>query len=184
MRRVKLFIASSLDGYIAGPDDDISWLFKDGDYGYEAFFAGIDTVLIGRRTYETSLAIAKRTFPDRNVVVFTRRGEAVIATPDTVATARDPAAVVAELRQREGKDIWLVGGGQLVRACLDAGLIDDFVVSIHPIILGSGIPLVAPGARRTPLTLVAERRFPSGLLQLIYRADRGAATRGSAAPPA
>jgi len=173
MRRVKLFIASSIDGYIAGPDDDISWLFHDGDYGYEAFFAGIDTVLIGRRTYETSRAFAEWPFADRNnVVVFTRRGDLAIATPNTVATARDPADVVAELRSRDGKDLWLAGGGLLVRAFLDAELIDDFIVSIHPMLLGCGIPLVAPGARRTPLTLIAERRFPSGLIQLTYRADR------------
>jgi dihydrofolate reductase len=172
MRRLKLFIASSIDGYIAGPDDDLSWLFHDGDYGYQAFFAGIDTVLIGRRTYEISRALPEWPFADRNVVVFTRRGDLAIATPNTVATARDPADVVADLRSRHGKDLWLAGGGLLVRAFLDAGLIDDFVVSIHPMLLGSGIPLVAPRARPTPLTLIDERRFPSGLMQLTYRADR------------
>jgi dihydrofolate reductase len=171
-RRVRLFIASSLDGYIAGRDDDISWLFRDGDYGYAAFFAGIDTVLTGRRTYETALSFPEWPYADRKVVVFTRGNDLRIASPNTAATARAPADVLAELRSRSGKDLWLVGGGQLVRAFLDAGLIDDFIVSIHPILLGDGIPLVAPGAARTSLALVSERHFPSGLVQLTYRADR------------
>ena len=172
MRRVKLFIASSLDGYIAGPGDDTSWLFHDGDYGYALFFAGVDTVLTGRRTYEAALSFPEWPYADRKVVVFTRGGDLRIATPNTAATSRAPTDVVAELRSRSGRDLWLVGGGQLVRAFLDAGLIDDFIVSIHPILLGGGIPLAAPGAARTPLALVSERRFPSGLMQLTYRADR------------
>jgi dihydrofolate reductase len=171
-RRVKLFIAASLDGYIAGPGDDTSWLFRDGDYGYAAFFAGVDTVLTGRRTYETALSFPEWPYADRKVVVFTRGGDLRIASPNTAATSRAPMDVVAELRSRSGRDLWLVGGGQLVRAFLDAGLIDDFILSIHPVLLGDGIPLAAPGAARTPLALVSERRFPSGLMQLTYRADR------------
>jgi dihydrofolate reductase len=173
MRRLKLFIATSLDGYIAGPADDISWLFHDGDYGYAAFYAGIDTVLLGRRTYATALAFPEWPYADRNVVVFTRGGDFNVASPNTVATSRAPADVVAELRARPGKDLWLVGGGELVRSCLDAGLIDDLIVSIHPLLLGEGVPLVAPGAARTSLALTGERRYPSGLMQLTYRADRG-----------
>ena len=172
MRRVKLFMAASLDGYIAGPGDDTSWRFRDGDYGHAAFFAGVDTVLIGRRTYEMALSFPEWPYADRKVVVFTHGGDLRIASPNTVATARAPTDVVAELRSRPGRDLWLAGGGQLVRAFLDAGLIDDLIVSIHPVLLGDGIPLAAPGAARTPLALVSERRFPSGLMQLTYRADR------------
>ncbi|HEY3181112.1 MAG TPA: dihydrofolate reductase family protein [Casimicrobiaceae bacterium] len=172
MRRLKLFIAASLDGYIAGRGGDISWLFRDGDYGYEAFFAGIDTVLSGRRTYEAALSFEQWPYPDRNVVVFTRGNTLRIVSPNTVATSRAPAEILAELRAREGRDLWLVGGGELVRACLDARLIDDVIVSIHPILLGEGVPIVAPGAARTPLTLTAERRYPSGLVQLTYRVPR------------
>jgi dihydrofolate reductase len=172
MRRVKLFIAASLDGYIAGRDDDVSWLFRDGDYGYAAFYAGVDTVLTGRRTYEMALSLPVWPYAERKVVVFTRGSGLRIASPDTVATARAPTDVLAELRSRPGRDLWLAGGGQLVRAFLDAELIDDFIVSIHPVLLGDGIPLVARGAAKVPLALVSERRFPSGLMQLTYRADR------------
>jgi len=172
MRRVRLFIATSLDGFIAGPGDDLGWLFHDGDYGYAAFWAGIDTVLVGRRTYDVARRFPEWPYAGRNVVVFTRQGDAGIATPRTVATARPPAEVVAELRARDGRDLWLVGGGALVATFMEAGLIDDVIVSIHPVLLGDGIPLVARGARRMPLALVAERRFPSGLVQLSYRAER------------
>jgi len=172
-RRVRLFIATSLDGYIAGRGDDLGWLFDDGDYGHAAFYAGIDTVLVGRRTYEVARAFPEWPYAGRNVVVFTRGGDARITSPNTVATARSPIDVVKELRARNGKDLWLVGGGALVASFMEADLIDDVIVSIHPLLLGDGIPLVAHGTRRTPLTLVGERRFPSGLMQLSYRADRG-----------
>ena len=172
MRRVRLFIATSLDGYIAGRDDDLGWLFDDGDYGYAAFYAGIDTVLVGRRTYEIARTFPQWPYAGRNVVVFTRGGDARITSPNTVATPRAPAAVVAEIRARDGKDLWLVGGGALVASFMEADLIDDVIVSIHPVLLGDGIPLAVKSTRRMPLALVAERRFPSGLVQLTYRADR------------
>jgi len=172
VRRLKLFIATSLDGYIAGRDGDTSWRFRDGDYGYEAFLAGVDTALLGRRTYETALSFAQWPYPGRKVVVFTRSNALRVISPNTVATSRAPADIIAELRARDGKDLWLVGGGGLVRDCLDAGLIDDVIVSIHPILLGEGLPFIAPGAARAPLTLTAERRYPSGAVQLSYRADR------------
>jgi dihydrofolate reductase len=172
VRRVRLFIATSLDGYIAGRDGDISWRFDDGDYGHAAFYAGIDTVLVGRRTYDVARTLAQWPYAGRNVVVFTRGSESGVTSPNTVATSRTPADVVAELRSRDGKDLWLAGGGALVASFVDASLIDDVIVSIHPVLLGDGVPLVAKGAPAMPLALVGERRFPSGLVQLTYRADR------------
>ena len=171
-RRLALFIATSLDGYIAGPGGDLSWLFHDADYGYTPFYARVDTVLMGRRTYETALSFDPWPYAGRKAVVFSRGGERAVSSPDTVATARSPADVVAELRAREGGTLWLVGGGELAKACFDAALVDDVIVSIHPLLLGGGTPLVAPGTRPTPLTLVGERRFPSGLMQLVYRVTR------------
>ena len=188
MRRLRYQVATSLDGYIAGPGGDLSWLFHDADYGYTPFYARVDTVLMGRRTYESALSFPEWPYPGRKAIVFTRRGERVIASPDTVATSRSPAEIVGELRAREGRMLWLVGGGELVRACLDAGLIDDLVVSMHPLILGGGTPLCPQGTRRTELVLTAERRYPSGLVQLVYRMDPfasdAATTRGSGARPA
>ena len=171
-RRVQLFIATSLDGYIAGPGDDLSWLFHDADYGYTSFYARVDTVLMGRRTYETALSFAQWPYAGRKAVVFTRRGDLAVASPDTVATSRPPADVVRELRTRAGGVLWLVGGGELALECFDAGIVDDLIVSVHPLILGGGTPLVPQGTRRTDLALVNERCFPSGLVQLVYRVER------------
>jgi dihydrofolate reductase len=172
VRRLKLFFTASLDGYIAARDGDVSWRFRDGDYGYEAFLAGIDTVLFDRSVYETALSSSQWPYPDRKAVVFTRSETLRVMSPNTVATSRIPADIIGELRARDGKDLWLVGGSELVRECLDAGLIDDIIVSVHPILLGDGVPFVAPGAARAPLTLAAERRYPTGLVQLSYRVDR------------
>jgi dihydrofolate reductase len=172
VRRVRLFVATTLDGCIAGRDDDLGWRFDDSDYGYAAFRAAVDTVLVGRRTYDIARGAREWPYAGRNVVVFTRRGDAEIASPDTFATSRSPSDVVAELRTRNGGDLQLAGGSALIASFVDAGLIDDLIVSIHPMLLGDGIPLVAAGTSRMPLVLVAERRFPSGLVQLAYRADR------------
>jgi len=171
-RRVALFIATSLDGYIAGPEGDLSWRFQDADYGYAAFQARVDTVLMGRRTYEAALALPAWPHEGRKTVVFSRRGELVVASPDTVATARTPRDVIGELRARDGGTLRVVGGSEFVRACLDDGLVDDIIVSVHPLVLGGGTPLAPDGTRRTALSLVSERRYPSGLMQLTYRVER------------
>jgi dihydrofolate reductase len=118
VRRLKLFVATSLDGYIAARDGDVSWRFHEADYGYEAFIAGIDTVLLDRCMYETALSFSQWPYPDRKVVVFTRGDTLCVISPNTVATSRTPADIVPELRARQGKDLWLVGGGELVRECL------------------------------------------------------------------
>jgi len=172
LRRVRLFVATSLDGYIAGPGDDVGWRFDDGDYGYQHFYAGIDTVLIGRRTYDMACRLPAWPYAGRNVVVFTRGDATRIASPDTVATSLAVTDVVAALRVRPGRDLWLAGGGGLVQSFLAADRVDDLIVSIHPVVLGDGIPLIARGTPRVPLALVGERRFPSGLVQLAYRVER------------
>jgi dihydrofolate reductase len=183
LRRVELFVSTSLDGYIAGPGGDLSWRFDDADYGCAPFRARVDTLLMGRRTYEATLSRGPWPYGGRRTIVFTHRGDRAVASPDTVATSRAPAEVVAELRVREGKSLGLVGGGALAGAFFDAGLVDDLVVSIHPVILGAGTPLVAPRTRRTDFSLVRERRYPSGLVQLAYRVER-AIIPGSGARPA
>lgn len=177
-RRLTYFVAASLDGYIAGPGGDLSWRFHDAEYGSAPFFAKVDTVLMGRRTYDAALSLPQWPYAGRKAVVFSRRGERAVASPDTVSTSRSPADVVGELRAREGRGLWLVGGGQLAGACFDAQLVDEAVVSIHPLLLGGGTPLVPVGTRATALTLVSERRFPSGLMQLVYRVERPSVIRG------
>ena len=176
-RRVRLFIAASLDGYIAGPRGGIDWLFHDQDYGYEDFLASVDTVLMGRKSYEASLTLGE--WPRRLALwVFTRSPKA-FANKRFTFTDQPPAEVVARIRKERGRDLWLLGGGELVKAFLDAGLIDEMMVAIHPIVLGRGIPLFPPGTRRTGLRLTDSRAYDSGLVMLTYEAERKKVRRPS-----
>jgi dihydrofolate reductase len=181
MRRVRYFVASSLDGYIARTDGSIGWLFHDADYGYSAFYSTVDTAVMGRTTYELSLSFGEYAFPGVKVYVFSK---AKAGTRDERAefVAGDVSKFVAGLRAQSGRDIWLVGGAQLVREFLAADLIDEYIVSIHPVLLGSGIPLFPVNERETVLRFEGVRTFPSGLVQLRY--ERGDPSRsGGLHPP-
>lgn len=171
MRRVQLFIAASLDGYIAGQGGDIGWLFMDADYGYTHFFAGVDTVILGRKTYDLCLTFHQWPYLGKEAIVLSRT-LAGKRTDHARFTDTSAAELVRQLRMVPGKDLWLVGGGQVTRDFLAADLIDDYIVSIHPVILGGGIPLFLPQVRSTWLKLVACRTFDSGLVQIHYRRER------------
>lgn len=166
MRKLVLFIATSLDGYIAGPKGEIDWLFTDQDYGYREFYATIDTVLIGRKTYELALSFEDYPYEDVEVIVFSRGNWP--ANPDVRFVSCDLGAVVSDLKSRPGKNIWLVGGAEIVAECLLHDLIDEFVISIHPVILGSGIPLFENGLPRRQLQYSNCETFNTGLVQITY----------------
>lgn len=165
-RKCKLFIACSLDGYIAGPNEEIDWLFHDADYGFMAFMASIDTVVMGRKTYDLSLSFSKPPYPGKECWVFSRRNKG----KDKYATfvRGGVRAFMRKLRARPGKDIWLAGGGEIVKAFLAAGEIDWMGIAVHPIVLGAGIPLFPAGSARTDFKLIGVQSHPSGLVQLEY----------------
>jgi dihydrofolate reductase len=172
-RRIRYFVASSLDGYIARTDGSIGWLFHDADYGYAAFYSTIDTVVMGRTTYELSLSFGPYPFSGKKAYVFSKT-KAGTRDEHAEFVAGDVGALIAGLRAQPGRDIWLVGGAQLAREFLAADLIDEYIVSIHPVLLGSGIPLFPVNGHETVLRFEGARTFPSGLVQLRYeRADRG-----------
>ncbi len=170
MRKLVLYIATSLDGYIAGPSGEIDWLFADQDYGYREFFAGVDTVLMGRKTYEQALSFGEYPYQGTRGFVFSRARR----TPDENVTfvSSDVASLVSGLKRASGKNIWLVGGGEIVAECVRHDLIDEFILFVHPIILGAGIPLFPPGLPRRPLKLVRSGSFSSGLVQISYERAR------------
>lgn len=172
MRKLALFVATSLDGYIARPDGGIDWLFTDQSYGYPEFFAGVDTVLMGRRTYEQLLALGGGyPYPGTRSYVFSRRyGGRHDAHVTFVAD--DPAAFAAGLKGGDGKTIWLVGGAEIARACLLHDLVDEFVISVHPIVLGMGIRLFLPPLPTLPLALAGCHVYDTGLVQMTYRRER------------
>jgi len=167
MRKVVLFIASSLDGFIARTSGEIDWLFNDMDYGYADFLSGIDTIIMGRRTYEQVLSFGEYPYKDIQGFVFSRtqkekRDENVTFIPD------DPASFVEGLKCRTGKTIWLVGGSQVIKSIMSRDLIDEFVISVHPIILGDGIPLFRAPLPVINLNFRQCRAFDTGLVQLTY----------------
>jgi len=170
MSKVVLFIATSLDGYIAGPQGEIDWLFHDADYGYTAFFDSVHALVMGRKTYELSLSFGEWPYGDKQAYVFTRQTPP--DDPRVRFVAGDAAGLIAGLRARAGQNIWLVGGAALVSTFLREGLIDEFVISVHPLLLGAGIPLFAPGIPRHGLRLAGVTPFESGLVQLRYTGSK------------
>ena len=170
MRKVKLFIASSLDCYIAREDGGIDWLFTDADYGYTKFYDSIDTIIVGRKSYDQSLTFDEYPYKGKKVYVFTRKkvrknnNEQDVEYIDT--NIQD---FVTSLTQSIGKDIWLLGGGEIASVLLNAGLVDEIILSIHPIILGTGIPLLRNIQKEVNLKLESSLSFESGLTQLCYK---------------
>lgn len=165
---VTLFIATSLDGYIAGPDDDLSWLFTDADYGFSDFYAHVDTLIMGRGTYEVVQNLGPWPYPGKHTVVVSRKADLEMKTADTELHSGDLPSLLDHLASRGRDRIWLVGGGELVRSFLEQGLLDRITVSMHPVLLGDGVPLFPGGFRRTLLALDDTRSFEGGLVQLNY----------------
>ena len=172
-RKVIVHIAASADGYIAGPDGDLEWLTSrpapEGFYGMNAFMKSIDTMLLGRKTYEVSLSLGAKFDAKRPSIVFSRHGPPA-DVPSGVQFVNDPIGpYIGLLRAQPGKDIWLMGGGDLIASFLDEQAIDEFVISVVPLFIGDGIPLIARRHRHVPLELQSVERFEDGLVQLHYR---------------
>ncbi|MGL5883967.1 dihydrofolate reductase family protein [Synechococcus elongatus] len=170
-RRLILFIATSLDGYIARRNEGIDWLFDDADYGYSEFYSQIDTVLMGRKTYELSMSLSDDPYPGCQIYVFSR-SLTETADPAITVVQGNPALWVSQLKQQPGRNFWLVGGGQLVQQCLAADCLDELILSIHPILLGNGIPLFPSPFPEQRWQLVKTQSYPTGLLQCTYHRDR------------
>lgn len=172
-RKVIVHIAASADGYIARSDGDLDWLTSrpapKGFYGMNEFMKSIDTTVFGRKTYEAALGLgAKFDSKDRSIVF--SRGARPSNAPPGVEFVNEPIGqFVSRLREQPGKDIWLMGGGDLIASFLDERAIDDFVVSVVPVFIGDGIPLIARRHRHVPLQLRSVEKFEDGLVQLHYR---------------
>lgn len=168
MRKVKLFVATSLDCYIAKKDDNIDWLFTGGDYGYDDFYSSIDTTLTGYLTYKQVLGFGVPfPYPDKTNYIFSRNHKQEDNNP-VIFVSTDPAEFVRKLKEEKGKDIWLVGGGQINTILFNANLIDEMIISIHPVILGEGIPLFAGKADFKQFTLADTKTLDNGLLQVKF----------------
>lgn len=174
MRKLSLFIAASLDGYIAGPNDDLSFLKmveKEGeDYGYGAFTSTVDTIIIGRRTYDYVLKEIGAAHYDNghnHVYVITQTMRP--ASGNTTFYAGKVSDLVHQLKSQDGKHIYCDGGAQVINELLHEDLVDEMIISIIPILLGKGIRLFADGRPQQVLELVHTQTFDTGLVQLHYR---------------
>lgn len=169
VRKIILYIATSLDGYIAREKGEIDWLFSpDGnDYGYEKMFARIDTVIMGRATFDVSRKLEEKPFAGKRCIVFTRNKKLKNYSNVEYVT-QNPVELVEKLQKEKGKDIWIVGGGEIASALLNRDLIDEYYFFVHPIILGKGISLYSHMQKQVTLSLVSAHAFANGLVELRY----------------
>jgi dihydrofolate reductase len=173
-RRVILYIATSLDGYIAQPNDDLSFLSivqQDGeDYGYADFVKSVDTVIIGRKTYDWVMAQVE-VFPhaDKDTYVITRTPRPGINK--TYFYSGDLKELVFRLKSEQGKNIFIDGGAEVVNELLKQKLIDEIIISVIPILVGNGTKLFQDGRPEQKLELVDVKRFDTGLTQLYYKCN-------------
>ncbi|HEY3387690.1 MAG TPA: dihydrofolate reductase family protein [Saprospiraceae bacterium] len=172
MRKLFIYIAASLDGYIAAPGDDLGFLNameKEGeDYGYNAFITEVDTVILGRRTYDWVLEhLGYFSHKDKEAYIITRTTRP--KEGNTTFYNGDLKELVTALKEEEGKHIFCDGGAQIVHQLLKEDLVDEIIVSLIPILLGDGTRLFNDGRPQMPLQLVNVTSFSTGLVQLHYK---------------
>lgn len=177
MRKLKLYIAASLDGKIARKDGAIDWLPipDDADYGYQDLMDSIDTTLMGYKTYEVCNSFEEWAYPGLTNYIFSHDSTRQLNQYSTLIT-EDPAAFVEKLKQTDGKDIWLIGGGSINQILHDAGLIDEYIVALIPVILGEGIEMFPAIKKQVNLKLTKSKSYENGLVMLYLEkvnADSG-----------
>jgi dihydrofolate reductase len=179
MRKVTFGGANSLDNYIARPDGAVDWLMWSDEAGeiMKDYWANIDTMVMGRKTWDVALATAPKPkkkkkaanpYGDIKTYVFSRTLKA--GEQDGAIIVNDePGAFIRDLKNQDGKDICIMGGGELARDLFEAGVIDEIGFNIHPVLLGRGIALFHTMSRQTDLELIECRQFKNGCVYVLYR---------------
>ena len=167
MRQVRFSVATSLDGYIAGPNGESDWIVMDPDIDFNSLMGRFDTVLLGRKSYEATKQYGGGAMPGVQSYVFSRTlrqadvGNAIVSD--------NPQQTLNTLKKQDGKDIWLFGGGSLFRSFLELGLVDTVEIAIIPTLLGGGIPLLPHPAKQSKLKLSNHRIYKkTGTVFLEY----------------
>lgn len=173
-RKLVLFIATSLDGYIATENDSLEWLFKvegEGDNGYSDFYDTVDTVIMGRRTYDWLLEQQLESFPyeGKECYVFTR----TLSEDNEYVKffSGDLVDFTKQLKDKEGKNIWVMGGGDLIHSFINEKLVDELIITVSPVLIGKGIPLFKEFDFELELTLKSINRF-NQFAELRYEVKR------------
>ena len=176
-RRVRYSVAMSLDGFIAGPNGEADWIIMDpsseAEIDFKAMYSRFDTIVMGRRTYEVAKAAGGGgSTPDMQVFVFSR----TLRQEDHpgVTIVDDPEGLMAQMRSKPGKDVWLWGGGSLFRSFAELGLVDTVEVAVVPVLLGEGVPLLSPPGKRVALKLTGHKLYAqTGIMALEYAVHYG-----------
>ena len=181
-RRLTYQVATSLDGFIAGPNGEFDWIAMDPDIDFAALFGRFDALLMGRRTFEAATSMHGSSGPMFGMTTYVVSTTlAASALRGVTLISSDVESRVRELKAQQGKDIWLYGGGQLLASLLEAGLVDTIEPAIIPVLLGQGVPFLAPTKSRHTLRLQAHRIYPkTGTALLTYEvlpATKAAARR-------
>jgi dihydrofolate reductase len=171
-RKIIVHIATSADGYIARPDGDIDWLTNrpapKGFYGLPKFMRTVDAKLVGRKTFDMSVKMGASLSKSDAHYVFSRQPPPPSLPAGVVFVTQPISTFAKQIRAQPGKNIWLMGGGEIIASFLDEGAIDEFFISVVPMFIGEGIPLIAPRHREVPLRLRSTKAFPDGVVQLHY----------------
>lgn len=176
MRKIKLYIATSIDGYIARSDGDLDWLTgfpnpEKTDYGYQTLFESIDIVIMGGRTYRDILSMdVVWPYQAKNTYVITHHS--LSEEKNIQFITHDIVETITQIRNENGQDIWLVGGGEIASMLLNHELIDEMIITTVPIILGNGIPLFSKITKESQWEISIYHKYKNGVTQSHYKIKR------------
>ncbi len=172
-RKIIVNIAMSADGFIARADGNLDWLTTrpapKGFYGLPKFSRTVDAKILGRKTFDISVKMGANFGANDSHYVFSRRTRPATAPAGVEFVTESIRTFVERLRKQDGKNIWMMGGSEIIASFLDEDAIDEFIVSIVPVFIGEGVPLIAARHREVPLRLLSSQKFPDGVVQLHYR---------------
>jgi dihydrofolate reductase len=178
-RKIIVNLATSADGYMARPDGNLDWLTKrpepEGFYGLPEFERSTDAKILGRKTFDWVVKMGGQFSGDAPHYVFSKQAPPA-SVPAGIKFVSEPVSAFTErLRSQAGKNIWMMGGGEIIASFLDENAIDEFIIGVVPVFIGEGIPLLAPRHRETPLRVLGVKQFPDGVVQLHYEVQRSGA---------
>jgi len=174
VRKIKLYIAQSLDGFIAGPNGELDWLTSlpnpnKINHGYNEFIASVDEAIMGRKAYDDVLGFdVPWPYKGHMTYVFTSRDKEPTGNKDVTFVSQNVSPFAKNLKEKEGKDIWLIGGGKLITSFLNENLVDEMIISIIPQIIGEGLPLFAGRPIPSEWELVSSESFETGVVNISY----------------
>lgn len=178
MRKLIAYLATSADGFIARPDGDVAWLDRPrpaNDYGMSTFLRSVDTVVMGRLTWEAGQKLGGAVVEGKRNIVLSRTLPSY-GCPGATVENIEPAAFAERLRSEKGRNVWLMGGAEVFGSFLTAGALDELIIHVVPVLIGTGITLLDAAPRHAELTLRSTHRFADGVVKLHYEVIKNQST--------